>query len=232
MSNPLPGTGGADPESREDARRSIPVSLQALGRVVSVQDFADFARTFAGISKASAVALSDGRRRFVHLTIGGEGDIPIDTSSDLYQSLVQALANFGDASEPFQVEAYERIVVAGAARVRVRPEYEWSTVGPAVRAALLSALGYDRRELGQPVYPSEVVAAIQGVPGVDYVDLDALGGIRSNEVLTGQIPPIQAVNPIVPLLAHREADRVIPAQLALLPPDLADLFVLTEVANG
>src|SRR5262249_52576197 len=108
VNNPLPATGGADPESRDDARRSIPVSLQALGRVVSIQDFADFARTFAGISKASAVALSDGRQRFVHLTIGGAGDVPIAPTSDLHRSLVEALAKFGDASEPFRVAEYER----------------------------------------------------------------------------------------------------------------------------
>ncbi len=36
--NPTDAAGGADPQSRDDARRTIPVSLQSLGRIVSVRD--------------------------------------------------------------------------------------------------------------------------------------------------------------------------------------------------
>src|SRR5262249_45124213 len=50
--NPLPATGGADAESRDQLRRNIPVALQALDRLVSMRDYADFARAFAGVGKA------------------------------------------------------------------------------------------------------------------------------------------------------------------------------------
>ncbi|HWW61974.1 MAG TPA: putative baseplate assembly protein [Thermoanaerobaculia bacterium] len=186
--NPLKASGGADPESRDDARRNIPVSLQAMDRVVSVQDFADFARTFAGISKASAVALSDGRARVVHLTIGGTGDIDIEVTSDLYRNLVEALRAFGDPYQPFFVQPREKLVIAGSANIRVHPDYLWTSVAPAIRAKLLDVFSYDRRELGQPLFPAEVVAAIQSVPGVTYVDLDALGAIAQDDVITVERP--------------------------------------------
>jgi predicted phage baseplate assembly protein len=237
--NPIHSSGGTNPESRDDARRNIPVSLQAMGRVVSVRDFADFARTFAGISKASAVTLTDGRRQVVHLTVGGAEDVLIDVTSDLYLALVEALRTFGDPFTPFVVAPYEKIVIAGSAGVRVHPDYLWVNVGPAIRAMLIETFSYDRRELGQAVYPAEVIAAIQNVPGVSYVDLDALGGIRSTNLVdfdakdpdAAKLPKIISVNPIVPNLARAKKKGLRPAQLACLPADLAELFVLREIEH-
>ena len=93
--NPLRAAGGADGDTRDQARRNIPIGITALDRLVSVPDYADFARKFAGIGKASARRLTDGRRLLVHLTITGKDDIPIDPTTDLYQALVQALAQAG-----------------------------------------------------------------------------------------------------------------------------------------
>ncbi|MGA7206695.1 MAG: hypothetical protein WBX27_18945, partial [Specibacter sp.] len=48
VNNPLRSTGGADPETRDAARANAPLAVTALDRLVSVADYADFARTFAG----------------------------------------------------------------------------------------------------------------------------------------------------------------------------------------
>ena len=96
--NPLRASGGADKESRDQARKNVPLALMALDRLVSTQDYEDFARTFAGVGKAFATRLSDGRRELVHVTIAGADDIPIDATSDLFRNLSQALRKFGDPS--------------------------------------------------------------------------------------------------------------------------------------
>ena len=83
--NPVAASGGADPDDRDTARSNVPLATAALDRLVAVRDYADFARTFAGIGKAAAVKVSDGRRQVIHLTIAGADDIPIATTSDLYQ---------------------------------------------------------------------------------------------------------------------------------------------------
>jgi hypothetical protein len=238
--NPIAASGGADPESRDAARRSIPVSLQAMGRVVSVQDFADFARTFAGIDKAIAVPLSDGRRRVVHLTIGGTGGVEIDESSDVFRSLVEALRKFGDPYQPYVVQSRDKVVFAASAKVRVDPDYLWVKVAPRIRARLLDVFSYDRRDFGQVVFPAEVIAAIQSVEGVSYVDLDALGPISQDQVLdpTGEqkgfkVPEISGIKPIVPQFARLTKDGrdFLAAEIVYLPPQLADLFILTEIQD-
>mgnify|MGYP002148640955 CR=1 FL=1 len=54
VTNPLPPAGGADAEALEDARRNAPMGVMTLGRVVSLQDYEDFARSFAAVAKARA----------------------------------------------------------------------------------------------------------------------------------------------------------------------------------
>ena len=169
--NPAAATGGADRESGDQARRNIPLGVTSLDRLVSVQDYADFARTFAGIGKASATLLTAGRRRIVHLTLAGSGNIPIDRTSDLFGNLVQALRKFGNPSEPLQIALCEVKLLVISARIRMLPDSKLELVVPTIRAALLSAFSFEQRDLGQNVYESEVLSVIQNVPGVAYVDL-------------------------------------------------------------
>ena len=185
VTNPLRASGGADRDGRDDIRRNAPLAVLALDRLVSVQDYADFARTYAGIGKASAARLSDGTRTQVHVTIAGAADIPIDVTSDLYRNLNVALHQFGDPFLPVAVGVRELLALVVSAQVKVLPGYDWELVEPAIRTRLLDAFGFGRRELGQDVLPSEVITAIQGVAGVDYVDLDALRSIRGHR---GQRP--------------------------------------------
>ncbi len=178
--NPLRASGGTDRESRDQARRNAPLAVMALDRLVSVQDYADFARTYAGIGKASAVRLTDGRRQVVHVTIAGADDIPIDETSDLYQNLCQALHQFGDPYQPIQVDVRELMLLVISTRVRLLPDYQWEPVEPQVRAALLEAFSFDHRELGQDVLLSEAISVTQGVPGVAYVDVDILDSVHQD----------------------------------------------------
>ncbi|HEV3050686.1 MAG TPA: putative baseplate assembly protein, partial [Longimicrobium sp.] len=251
--NPRRATGGADPETRDQARRNVPIAVLALDRLVSVSDYADFARTFAGIGKAAATALTDGRRQVVHLTIAGADDIPIDPSSDLYAALLAALRGYGDPVAALQLAVREAVFLFLAARVRVHPDHLWTRVEPALRAALLLELGFDRRELGEDVLLSRVVSVMQAVPGVEYVDVDLLDGISESqaadpEALAQKLDELGsaraggtsgcAARPRARLTVHMArvdatdpARRILPAQMAWLNPALPDTLVLTEVTT-
>ena len=179
--NPLRASGGADRESREQARRNVPLAVMALDRLVSVQDYADFAQTFAGIGKASAVELSDGRRQLVHLTIAGADDIPIDRNSDLYRNLLQALRRYGDPYQSFQVDLRELLLLVVSAQVRLLDNYLWDSVEPQLRGQLLDSFSFERRDLGQHMTLSAVQSVIQGVEGVAYSDVDLLETVSETE---------------------------------------------------
>ena len=181
--NPIKASGGADRENRDQARRNVPLAAIALDRLVSVQDYADFARTFAGIGKASAVPLSDRYRQLVHLSIAGADNIPIETTSDLYRNLFQALRQFGDPNQPLTVEIAEVKFIVISAKVRLLPDYLLESVEPKIRTKLLDTFSFDRRELGQSVFQSEVLSVIQSIAGVDYVDLEILGALDETTVV-------------------------------------------------
>jgi hypothetical protein len=235
VTNPLPSTGGADADPADAARHNAPLSVTALDRLVSIQDYEDFARLFAGVGKASAVALSDGRRRLVHVTVAGAGDIPIAPTSDLFANLVHSLRAFGDPALPVVVAVRALLLVVIAAKVRVKPDYSWALVEPVVRSALGDALGFDRRELGQDVTEGEVIATIQAVPGVDFVDLDILDAIGPGNpagdlTLRSRVrADLAQVAPPPPQIKAPRRPRIAPAQLAILKPDIPDTLILTEL---
>ncbi|MFL5541420.1 MAG: putative baseplate assembly protein, partial [Longimicrobiaceae bacterium] len=247
-------------ESRDQARRNVPVAVLALDRLVSVQDYADFARVFAGIGKASAASLSDGRREVVHLTVAGADDIPIDPTSDLYRNLLAALAKFGDRNLPLQVEVREAVFLFVSAKVKAGADYLWKDVEPKVRTALLDRFGFDRQQLGDDVLLSRVIGTIQAVEGVDYVDVDLLDGVSESDAadpgtLAARLEALAAASGSPSTAATNCASktqprqrvavqlarvdpaatdpdlRIRPAQIAYLNPELPDTLVLTEVTS-
>ena len=254
VTNPLPASAGADRDTRDQARRNAPLAVMALDRLVSVQDYADFARTFAGIGKAAAVRLTDGHRQFVHVTIAGVDDIPIDESSDLFHALTDALRRYGDPQLPVRVQARQIRPLVIRAGVTVAPDYSWEIVAPKIRAALLDAFGFDRRELGEDVLKSVLVATMQGVTGVLYSNV-TLGVLDTKTIIaglapldlkkdgenpakllapkadagskpTGTIPEACKESRIAIAMARAENGNVFSAEIAYLLPDVPDTLLL------
>ena len=177
VNNPIAATGGVDRDSAGAIRLNAPLAVMALDRLVSVVDYESFARTFAGIGKAKATSLSDGRRELLHVTIAGANDAPVGRDSLLLGSLTDALRTFGDTFLPLVVEPRELVVLVISAKVLRDPDHAWEDLEPTIRAALLAAFSFERRDLGQPVVLSEVISAIQQVRDVAAVDVDLLDGV-------------------------------------------------------
>jgi predicted phage baseplate assembly protein len=239
VSNPLPATGGADPESRDQARRNAPLAVMSLDRLVSVRDYSDFARTFAGVGRASAARLSDGRSLVVHVTIAGEDDIPISATSELFHNLEAALRDLGDPHVPVQLAVRSLSLLVVAAGVRLLPDFLWDAVEPKIRAALLSALGFERRDLAQDAVLSEAFRAIQSVPGVDYADLDVFNTVEGTldpQKLKDQLERLKTA-PVLDRIRARPAQSetvqgertILPAELVYLSPAVPDLVLLKEL---
>jgi uncharacterized phage protein gp47/JayE len=172
--NPTPATGGDDPEPRERARVNAPLTVMTLGRIVSLRDYEDFARAFAGVAKALATWTWDGERQGVFVTIAGVDGVPIAETSETFKNLVAAMHDAGDPYVPLRVKSYAAAPFRLAAAVTRDPDYLADKVDADVMAALLSAFAFDARAFGQPVALSEVMAAIQIVPGVVALAVNAL----------------------------------------------------------
>ncbi len=171
--NPLAANGGADAESLDEARVNIPLSVRTLGRVVSLSDYADFARSFAGVAKAHAAWVWDQGRRVLALSIAGTGDDHA-LGTALHDNLLGALVNAGDPTIPVVLLSYASTPIELRALLKIDPDYEVDTVLNHARTLVSSALAFQAREFGEPVAASHMITLLQAVEGVLAVDLDAL----------------------------------------------------------
>jgi predicted phage baseplate assembly protein len=245
--NPLPATGGADRESTDQARTNAATGTSALDRLVSVSDYADFARQYAGIAKASATRLADASGTCLFVTFAGIDDMPIDSTSARYGTLVKALREFGDPDLPVRVEQRERLVVVLEAELGIDEDYEFSDVQQQARTALTTAFGFDRRALGQSLYPGEVLTVLQGVKGVTSARLTVLANVAGldengkalslgdiadglNQIAKSAGTP-KGVNPVITRPARRQQGKLFPAQLAYLSDAIPGTLILTEAQS-
>jgi hypothetical protein len=239
--NPLPASGGADPDRIDQARANAPVAVMALDRLVSVRDYADFARAYAGIGKATAALLSDGRRQLVHVTIAGADDIPIDTGSDLFINLVQSLQKYGNPFQPIEVAIRRVRLIVMAATVGLLPNYLWEDVAPNLRAAILALFSFDARALGQTAFLSEAIAAAQQVEGVAWLNVTTFDSVPES-ITAAQLAALGStlgLQPVVeaelaqvdPTAAPGSAGRIVPAELVFITPDIPDTLILSPASG-
>ncbi|MFI1869773.1 putative baseplate assembly protein [Streptomyces jumonjinensis] len=207
VTNPLPATGGADADGPGLTRRTVPLAVSALDRLVSVADYEDFARSRAGIGRAVAREVFDGRRTVLHLTVAGVDDVPVAEDSGMLAALRSALARYGDTRLPVRVAVRELVQLLLWARVKVAPDHSWAVVEPLLRQALLRRFGSGERELGVPARLSDVLASAHSVAGVEYVDVDVFTGVTAATAaarLAGAVEPSPRTDVAARLAAYRE----------------------------
>lgn len=174
VTNPLRAEKGAAPEALDDARRHAPLAACTLDRIVSLQDFEDFASAFAGVGKAQAVELWSGETRLVHATVAADGGGEIAETSLVYSHLVGAMDAARDPTQPLRVASYEPLFFDVWAGLLIDARYLRAAVEAAATAALAHAFSFAARDFGQPVTAAEVLMVLQSVAGVVAADLDKL----------------------------------------------------------
>jgi predicted phage baseplate assembly protein len=173
VTNPVAAAGVQDPQALADARRNAPFTVLTLDRVVSLRDYEDFARAFAGIAKAHVAWTWVGHARGVFVTVAGPNGDPVP-EKPVQDNLVAALGKAGDPRVAVRVRSYRRALFRLAADVTPQPDAVANRVLADVTAALRGRFGFEVREFGQPVPMSEVVAVMQNVPGVEAVRVRVL----------------------------------------------------------
>ena len=174
VSNPLPATGAADPEHEDEARQNAPLRVLTLDRVVSLKDYEDFARAFAGLAKALATWIWDPGGGWVLVTIAGADGAILDPAGDVGRHLAEAIRGQGDLGGRFELRPFRPAAFEVAAKLAIDPDHLPERVLPAADLALREAFSFQRRAFGQAVARSEVEAVLQAVDGVVGVDLDKL----------------------------------------------------------
>ncbi|WP_230971487.1 putative baseplate assembly protein [Nitrogeniibacter aestuarii] len=190
--NPSPATGGEDPETLDQARDNAPLTVLTLDRAVSIVDYTNFARAFAGIDKAHALWIPSGPARGVFVTVAGIEGASVPSTSATYGSLLDALGTYGDPLMPIRLADYRDARFQTRVAVLVDAAFEQQSVLDSVTETLSTHFAFARREFGQTVSIDEVAAVAQGVSGVVAVHVVTLHSTgqpaKANARLFAQLP--------------------------------------------
>jgi hypothetical protein len=183
--NPEAAGGGEDRESLDAARDNAPLSILTLDRAVSLRDYADFARAFAGIAKAHALWIPAGPARGVFLTVAGIDGAAISETSATYEDLLEALRSYGDPHIPIHLVDYRPVAFRTRLAVKVAEDHDIEKVLVLVEEALRTRFGFDARNFGQGVSEDEIMAVAHEVQGVEAVRVTTLSrpGARLSSIL-------------------------------------------------
>lgn len=216
--NPVESCGADDPEVLGDARTNAPLGLLTLDRAVSLSDYEDFSRAFAGVSKARAVVISQQGIPRIYISVAGPDGAILDSLGETCKNLLSALQSSGDPYTHFSILSYGPAYFKFDAGLYVHSDYQSDLVLEAARQAMRDAFGFTARSFNQPVHLSEVIRALQQVDGVIAVDVNHLYRSDSSPVT----PPPRS---IMPTLSSPDGE-ILGAELITLDPAPLDQLMV------
>jgi predicted phage baseplate assembly protein len=176
--NPLPASGGTDPETNDQIRRRAPQAFlsqepSTLQRAVTMADYEAVAEANPQVDQAVASLRWTGSWYSVFLAV--EPKSGGNLTSTLQKSLKQTVERYRFAGQDLKLESPQYVSLQIELQVCVDPSYFQSQV----EQSLLQVLGNqilpngqkgafypDNFTFGQTVYLSPVYAAARSVPGV------------------------------------------------------------------
>ena len=212
--NPLPATGAADPETLDAARVNAPLTVLTLDRIVSVRDFEDAARAFAGVGKAAADVLWNGERRLLHLSVAGTGPGPLPDDAEVLRNLRLAIDRMRQPDQQVRITPCEALTLGLAVEVVVDPVHVPAVVLQACRTALEAGLSFAAREPGAGISVAEIEALLQAVAGVT-------GAVVTS--FDGHDPLLHPRRFAARARWDAAGRRVLPVQLLTIDPSAIDL---------
>jgi len=187
--NPLPASGGVDPETTATAKRAIPGSfLDHQPRALTASDYAVLARAEPGVRRAAAELRFSGSLTAIDVAVQpAQGEDPPPELLVRVQQALDSVRRIGHVvrvgSPRFRpiVVALDVTLAATAVRAQVADAFAemmssgWRTDGtPGV-------FNPARLDFGAPVYSSAVIAAAHTIEGVESATLRRFGFVGAPE---------------------------------------------------
>jgi hypothetical protein len=209
LRNPLPATAGVDPELIEQVRQLAPAAFRARQfRAVTEADYVDAALTAAGVSGAVAGFRWTGSWYTVLVAIDPTEPEHVVTDTRGRTSLAPLFRQFvHDHLTRYRLAGYDLeirsaryvpldLVIAVCAKRGYFPADVAHAVAEALggrfeRTGRAGFFDPSRLTFGQPVYLSQIYAAVENVTGVESATVTAFhrhGGLQRDELSTGILP--------------------------------------------
>lgn len=180
--NPLPATGGIEPEDLEHARWNAPHAYRKPKRCVTAEDYALGAAEHPSVADAVAQIRWTGSRRTVFVHVRRVEGLPVDAA--FCRELSEWLEPYRIAGAEFAVRPPHRVRIRIGLRVFVESDQFRESVGRAVAEAISSRGWYAGRpgffhpgelHFGQDIHQSQLIRRLMSVRGVERVEVFRFG---------------------------------------------------------
>ncbi len=168
VANPAPAAGGSAAESSEDAVRNGPLVYRSGRRAVTLDDCVALAHRAGGVAKARARSRSWNR---IDLIVAPEGDSWRPVPEGLRNALLAWFEDKRMAGTQLHVLDASPAPVAIAMTVRFDARYQADPLRQRVADAVAGHLAYEAVDFGQALYPSDLLALVEAIPGVLSLDI-------------------------------------------------------------
>jgi hypothetical protein len=178
--NPLPATGGTDPETTDQIRRRAPQAFLTQERAVTMADYAAVTEQNPLVDKAAASLRWTGSWYTVFIAVEPQG--AGNLTSTLQQSLKKNVERYHLAGQDLELDSPQYVPLQVDLEICVDPNYFQSDVETALVEVLGSGISPDGQKglfypdnftFGQTVYLSPIYAAARSVAGVVAVRASA-----------------------------------------------------------
>jgi hypothetical protein len=176
VTNPVPATGGVDPEEAERVRQKAPAAFRTQQRAVTLDDYAEVTKRNAGIQRAAASVRWTGSWPTVFVTVDRLGGRRVD---DLFRAdITRYLDGYRMAGQDVDVDGPQFASLDVEMFVCVKPDYFRTDVDRQLRDVFSRGTLPDGRRgffhpdnftFGQPVYLSQIFETAMSVAGVEWV---------------------------------------------------------------
>jgi hypothetical protein len=196
--NPLPATGGTDPETADQVRRRAPQAFMTQERAVTMADYERVAEMNSQVENAVATLRWTGSWYTVFITAEPKG--AGNLTPELIRMLRRNINRYRLAGQDIELESPAYVPLNIQLAVCVDPAYFRADVEQALLQVLGSKIlpngqkGFFYRgnfTFGQTVYLSPIYAAVRKVAGVQSVNATVFApqGVTTNLFLSrGEIP--------------------------------------------
>ena len=172
--NQLATSGAGDSEKLADARKNAPLSVLTMDRVVTLQDYEDYSRSFAGIDKSLANWVWKDQKRWIHLTVAGADGATLTSESTIKDDLLKSLRKYGNPRVPVLINSFVPKFFKVEFTIEISSDFLAEKISTEIDEKLHEEFSFENRAFGQAVWKSEVITMIQQIEGIISVDVDAL----------------------------------------------------------
>jgi hypothetical protein len=176
--NPLPASGGIDPETIEHVRQNAPSAFRVQERAVTPADYAQVAERHSGIQQAAATFRWTGSWRTVFLTVDRLGGLDVDAG--FKAEMLTFMEPYRMAGHDLEIDGPLYVSLRIEMTVCVKADYFRSDVEEVLLQVLSDRVlpdgtrgvfHPDNFTFGQTVYLSPLYAAAMKVEGVAAVEV-------------------------------------------------------------